>query len=353
MQESQPPGRVLELPSFKNRNNRPVVRGLVASVLVLAVGVALLSWLFGGYVNIRALIFKEPKIFDIRVDGASIAKNAPPDILGGVVEVPAGATVPVTCETTVSLTEAEFTARWDDTTQPDKGCVFQVPAPAVPGERRRVVITMTSKATGDTIDVKTVVIRAVPAESVVLISHVPPDGQEKDPGPGTDLRVSHRVRVLGKVLLPKVSDADPELRVLVFHGLLEDPAVLQAAIDPVALGEGRLEANAAKLSSYRTFGPKGSGFYYMTPLPVSIGGPRDGARVFRLVAAVVEAKDVDAVLRGHMEVTRLPDGQIRHDVRALTLEEIRRLAWRGLVSEDIRVIRMSPETDPNRAAEAR
>ena len=356
--EPQPPGRVLELPSFNRRNNRPVLRGLAASVIVIGLGAALLTWLFGGYVNLRAKIFKDPKIFDIRVDGASIVKNAPPDVMNGVVEVPVGAIAPVTCETTVSLTEATFSATWGDaagnnTVVPDRGCQFPVPAPANPGERRDVVLRMIDVATNAIIDEKTVVLRAVPARSAIVISHVPPDGREKDPPPAFDLRVSKQVRVLGKVFLPRFEEGEADLRVLVFVGPYGEPPVLQAALDPKALAQGRLEANLARLQRYRTFGPKGAGFYYMTPLPVAVGGPGDGAHVFRLVAAVVEAGAVDDLLHRHMEVGRLPGGEVRLDVHGWTLEDVRKVAWKGLVSEDMRVIRMSAETDPNGGSEAR
>ncbi len=335
------------LPSLQGPKRRGA--SLLAWTFILgAVSVfLLLLYMFSGQISQTANIFQPPHFHYILVDDALSAKLSFPDLVEGTVQVPAGLPASVKCEATMSRTPASWTLRVGDRVETKTTCDFTLTAPSVPGEVMPFEVELLDRESGLKMHSQKLALAAVPAEDTLQLTHVVPFGTEGTPGVETGLNAAHRSSVLGKLFVLEAPPAKDDLRVLVFVGRVDEAMRLQAAVDMEAMSKGELVAIQTPLTEYRGFGQKGKGYFFQSPTAVWIGDAKDRGVVFRLVTAVFTKSEAETFLRRHLNLVLIGDGpkkRARLEVRPASIEELRKVAFRGLVSSDLHLVRAAAET---------
>jgi hypothetical protein len=328
--------QAFKTPALKGRMRLPVV--LIAFGLGL---IAIFAWFFSGYRNQRDRIFGEPKIFDVQIDGATVSQNNYPDVVNSVVRVPVGKTVTVSCESTYKREEVRFEARFGEALSPSDDCKFTTTAPSVPGQTQSISITMVSRKDGSKLDEESVEIRSEAAAPHVHITHLV-DALKNEPIPSDGLYVPHEARVVGKLFVTEEPKEAADLRVAILIGRVDDPLGFLVALDPKEVAKGNVVAVSGALEPYRRYGEGGRGYYFQSGAPVAFGKVADSNVVFKAVAVVLTKTDLDALARRAWVIDPKAIGEKAIRAHGVTLAEVRNMAWQGLVSEDIRLVRLEP-----------
>jgi hypothetical protein len=321
------------------RNSRSARTSIMKGPMTLILfGVALLGvfvWFFGDYTNLRESKFKEPKIFDISVDGAVVSQNNFPDVANSVVRVPAGAKVSVTCESTWSVKIVRFEAKLGGAQESSDQCRFTIDAPLKPGDRKPIALAMIERETGEKLDLESLEIVATTPEPMVRITHV--IGTEpRASGEEQSLYVTHEAKLLGKVWLMKEPAEAGELVIGILTHRADDPTGWVVAME----GEGQAaKPISATLEPYRKFGEEGRAYYFHTGGLIEFGEKSDANVIYKAVAVVARKADLEMLAARSWQAAR--EGEPMK-ARGVTLKEAKALAWNGLLSDDLRLVRLGP-----------
>ncbi len=309
-------------------------------ISVVGVGFIFASWLFSGTVQIEQSLNEPPKILEIVVDGGNLSKYNYPDIGEGGIDVPAELPVRIECETTISRVRARFTLNLDGVAHESVACSFEVRVAAEPRGAHPAKLLMRAQDDGRILDEEPFAVRPVERRDAIRVTHLVPIDVEDAPPAPTGLRAPEQVRAWGKLWLTDAPKKSADLVVLVFVGRVGGSGDLELAVDRAALSNGTLEPNLASLVPYRTFGPGGGVYYFRTPNAVTIGTAIDGGKLFRLVAAVMTREASSRFVAEHVQVVESTSGKaFTVQWKPATTTALGNLAFRGLVSEDLRVIR--------------
>jgi hypothetical protein len=102
---------------------------------------------------------------------------------------------------------------------------------------------------------------------------------------------------------------------------------------------GSFEANQAPLTRYREYGPRLTACAAWPEVPIILGEPHEWRVLFEVSAAVLRKKDLPALVERTMKLRGVEGGKARLQALPITREELTRLAYHGLLSEAIRVVR--------------
>ncbi len=337
MEDASNGGPIRDLKAFQRDGEARRGRGSMALIGLLILIAAGFGWFFSGYKNQRKAIFDKAKIFEVIVDGAAVSQNNRPDILDSVVQVPAGASIRVECETTRLRDEVRFEAKVGEALLPGDLCDFQVAAPAVPGQRVAVSLAMLSREDGKVQHQVEFTVASAPALDWFRITHLLVPGEDKSVSE-EGLYVTHRADVFGKFVRLQVPPEGLVLEVGFVVGRANDPEGFVMAVDELAAAKGEVRPITAKLERYRNFGPNGGGFWFRSPSPVAFGKEADGNLVFQVVAVVGTRADLEGLAHKAWAV-EAPGKPLKP--RGIGLADARASAWSGAISDDLRVIRVA------------
>mgnify|MGYP001568579562 CR=1 FL=1 len=314
-------------------------------VILVGFGVILLGtffWFFSGYSNQRKAIFGEPKIFDVQVDGAGVSQNNHPDIVNSVVMVPLGKPFEVSCESTFRVIDVRFEAHLGEQVVPADQCKFSFTAPTALHAKLPVKLVMIARKDGAILDEESIEVSATNNEAWAQVTHLV-DAVKNEPLDGGGLYVPPEARVIGKVFLPEEPPEAADLRVALLIGLPDVPDSFLVAVDSAAKEKGQVVPVFGTLAPYRHFGDAGRGYYFQSNGPVAFGKKGDVNQVFKAVAVVLKKGELEGLANRSWEIVPgVGETPGKLKPRGLTLAEAKVIAWKGLISDDIRLVRLAP-----------
>ncbi len=307
-----------------------------AAVFVLVALISLFSvtyYLLRGQKRVHGLYV--PKLLMLRIDEVPFPKN------GRVpVNVMAGMPVSIACENISppeDLGKAGYRFRVGGFTLEPSSCTIETPIPGDIGSIQTVSLDYLLKkpdGSSQVIDHWQALVRPVPAGPYVRIHTF----ETREARPVQSLTVP--IEVVPFVEAAVKLQGDPkEYAVLFFvEPMGTDLPVLQVVARP-RLAQ-KFEVVTAQLKRYRIFGPELEGYAAWPNDPIQIGSPDDERKIFTVYAGIFKLKDVPSLVGQMLSFEGMTvNGQPQIKVQPKRLEDIRKLAWQGWISEPLRVVR--------------
>lgn len=118
----------------------------------------------------------------------------------------------------------------------------------------------------------------------------------------------------------------------------EGRPVLQVHIPPET--PDKFQVISSPLRRYRRFGPSLTAFAAWPKQPIQLGNLEDERMLLELYVGIFRKEDVDRVAKKLLQFEGIgPNDEVRLKVLSPTIDEIRAMAYRGLLSEPLRVVR--------------
>jgi len=125
--------------------------------------------------------------------------------------------------------------------------------------------------------------------------------------------------------------------------------VLQVTVPPDK--PGTFEVITAPVKKYRRFGPQLGGYAAWTKVPIQVGNLEDERRRMDLLVGIFRQTDLPRVTALFLEQAGVgPEGEVRLKVLSPGLAAVRELAYKGLVSAPLTVVRSERVPTETRSA---
>jgi hypothetical protein len=297
-------------------------------------------FLYRSHSRIRHLY--EPKLLMLRVDEVAFPKGG-----SNPIEVMAGSQVRITCETVglpAEMGRAGFRFHVGGKTYPSSTGKLDVVIGGEIGSTQKVAIDyLVNKPGGSSraIDHYEALVKLIPGGEYFRIHSV----ADSEGHPLEYLTVGQQVIPYVDAALQIPGKAEQYTVLFFVEAYGTDSPVLQ-----VSSSEGskqKFEPIAAPLKRHRGYGPKMGGYAAWPDEPIQIGDAGQDRMIFQVYAGLFETNKVNSVVQSLLSYDGTGEqGQVKVRVHPVRREQIKALAWRGWLSDPIRVVRTqnpSPE----------
>lgn len=318
------------------------IRHKAGSALFLAIVVGCIAsavyFLYRGQKRVQHLYV--PKLLMLRVDEVPFPKNGKRPI-----DVMTGTTIALTCESInppAEMGRPDYIFHVGGKSYESKSCQVEVQIPGALFSTQKVSLDYLLVEPGGksrVIDRYEALVRPIPAGQYFKIHTL----GDRDGDPLNNLSAPKEAIPYVEAAL-NLEGAPEDYAVLFFvEAFGADFPVLQVVNRPRS--EQTFEAVVAPLKRYRRFGPGVGGYAAWPKEPIQIGSPEKERTVFQVYAGLFKAEDVQPLVEQMLSYEGTTEsGQIQVKAIPKHRAEIKALAWKGWLSDPVRVVRSDAAT---------